>query len=408
MKIEFEITRSHLIACAISAALIMALNVSANDEQPPALSAAAAPALPTTAGRTTLPAAGNAAGSALAPATAPVLPTAVTQQPAAPALPAPPAPETTQPAPAPAVAPVRAPSNEATARTAKPRVKRRISPEAAELASIDVPPLNPVARDALRRSNAWASNEAASVDGATDGRVIFTFGETMPTIVCAPLRVCDVELQPGEKVLGTPNVGDNVRWDISPGHSGSGPDAQTHVIIKPHQAGLDTNLVISTDRRTYHLRLVSDPTNYVSDVAFSYPSDDKKAWDAEIAAVDAKQSDVIATMPPLTADKLNFNFTVKATSGAPEWVPVRVFDDGAHTYIQMPKGMAATEAPVLVLLDDSGHEQLVNYRLRGDYFVIDRVIDKAALEAGVGRSRARVEIRRSVCTKRGFFGSCKN
>ncbi len=392
MKIEFEITRSHLIACAISAALIMALNVSANDEQPPALSAAVAPALPTTAGRAALPTGGNAAGSALAPATAPVLPTAAPQP----------------PVPAPVVAPVPAPSSEPTARAARPRVKRRITPEAAELASIDVPPLNPVARDALRRSNAWASNEAATVDGATDGRVIFTFGETMPTIVCAPLRVCDVELQPGEKVLGTPNVGDNVRWDISPGHSGSGPDAQTHVIIKPHQAGLDTNLVISTDRRTYHLRLVSDPTNYVSDVAFSYPSDDKKAWDAEIAVVDAKQSDVIATMPPLTADKLNFNFTVKATSGAPEWVPIRVFDDGAHTYIQMPKGMAATEAPVLVLLDDSGHEQLVNYRLRGDYFVIDRVIDKAALEAGVGRSRARVDIRRSVCTKRGFFGSCKN
>lgn len=230
----------------------------------------------------------------------------------------------------------------------------------------------------------------------------------MPTIVCAPLRVCDIELQPGEKVIGVPDVGDSVRWGISPAHSGSGADEVTHVIVKPHEAGLDTNLVIATDRRMYHLRLVSSPTNYVSDVAFSYPADDKAAWDATIAANEAKKSDVVATLPKLTADALNFSYSIKDVSGSPKWMPLRVFDDGSHTYIQMPPGMAATEAPVLVLLDKSGDEQLVDYRLRGDYFVVDRIIDRAALEAGVGHSRDRVVIKRVTCVKRGFFGGCKD
>jgi len=392
----------------------MALNVSATDQQPP-LAAASAPVLPMTQPRSA-PAAGTAPSATLTAATAPVLPppTAQAQPAPAPVLPVPtPAPTPAQAQASNATPPalathVRDVRPEATIHPKRKHVARHKTAAAEELASLDVPPLSPVTRDALRRSDAWASNEAATVDGATDGRVIFTFGETMPTIVCAPLRVCDIELQPGEKVLGVPNVGDNVRWDISPSHSGTGADAQTHVIVKPHEVGLDTNMVISTDRRTYHLRLVSDVANYVSDVAFSYPSDDKKAWDAEISAVDAKKSDVVARLPPLSADKLDFNFKITVTAGSPQWKPVRVFDDGAHTYIQMPKDMAATEAPVLVLLDSSGHEQLVNYRLSGDYFVIDRVIDSAALEAGVGRSRDRVDIRRSLCTKRSFFGRCKN
>ncbi len=410
MKIEFEITRTHLAAAVLSAALVLALNASASGDNPQ-MSAAAPPTLPmgqatalASTGQVSTPVVAAPVG--LTPASAPQLPSQSSPQPASiPVLPTASAPA---PAPVAVAAPAVAAPAVATAPTAKPRVKRHIAQQPTAVASLDVPPLSPLVRDELRRSEAWASNEQATVDGAGDGRVIFTFGETMPTIVCAPLRVCDVELQPGEKVLGTPNVGDNVRWDISPGHSGSGADAQTHVILKPHEAGLDTNLVISTDRRTYHLRLVSDPSNYVSDVAFSYPSDDKKAWDAEIAATDAKKTDVVATLPPLSADKLDFNFTVKRSSGSPSWMPVRVFDDGSHTYIQMPAGMDSGEAPVLVLLDDSGKEQLVNYRLRGDYYVIDRVIDRAALEAGVGHSSDRVDIRHVDCSKRGFFGGCKD
>lgn len=420
MIIEIELTRKHLVVAVLAAAITWAISASATDGQTRQLSAATAPVLPM-GPVATVPAAPPAPASAVAlptPATPPALPAAAVAAPAQAAAPAPAPAQAAAPAPAPAPAadtshqPVKvtqAPASERRVRHAPAhRTVRSHKDDLAEILKSDVPPIPASAVDAVRRADAWASNEAATVEGASDGRVVFTFGETMPTIVCAPLRICDIELQPGEKVIGAPNAGDTVRWDITPAKSGTGAAMQWHVVVKPKAAGLDTNLLIATDRRTYHLRLVSDAANYVSTVAFAYPDDQKQAWDAALKDSDAKQANVVATLPAVTADSLNFNYTIKRASGSPGWAPIRAFDDGSHTYIQMPASMASTEAPVLVLLDADGNEQITNARLKGDYYVVDRVIERAALEAGVGRSQERVLIQRMVCTKRSFFGRCKN
>lgn len=89
-----------------------------------------------------------------------------------------------------------------------------------------------------------------------DGSIQFIYGTTLPSVVCAPLYGSDIALQPGE-VIRQVMLGDASRWKVSPGTSGSGENTVAHIVVKPSDAGLSTNLVIHTDRRSYNIRLVS-------------------------------------------------------------------------------------------------------------------------------------------------------
>jgi P-type conjugative transfer protein TrbG len=108
-------------------------------------------------------------------------------------------------------------------------------------------------------------------DGA-DGKVIFLFGETQPSVVCSPLQVCDIELQGGEIVRDV-LVGDTVRWKVEPATSGATGGQAIHLIVKPSEAGLVTSMVVTTSRRTYHIQLKSHPSQYMARVGFEYPED---------------------------------------------------------------------------------------------------------------------------------------
>ena len=77
-----------------------------------------------------------------------------------------------------------------------------------------------------------------------------------------------------EEFEGDPQIGDSVRWNISPAMYGKGDHATPVLVLKPQTSGLDTNLLVTTDRRAYYLRLVSKPTEYVARVAFEYPEHD--------------------------------------------------------------------------------------------------------------------------------------
>ena len=143
------------------------------------------------------------------------------------------------------------------------------------------PTLTPQQRDGLAISQEWLDRSATGmrpVAGA-EGAVVFLFGATEPSIVCAVLHVCDVQLQPGEQVNSI-NVGDSARWLIEPAVSGAGAGESQHLIIKPMDVGLSTSLVVTTDRRTYHIRLISHRTEFMPRVAFQYPDDVAAKWAA--------------------------------------------------------------------------------------------------------------------------------
>jgi len=228
----------------------------------------------------------------------------------------------------------------------------------------------------------------------------------MPVMVCAPLRVCAVELQAGEHLQSQPQIGDSRRWEITPVMSGSGLDQTPLLVVKPIEPGLETDLIIPTDRRTYVVRLVSDPTRFVSRLAFQYPADDRAKWATFQAEQDAARRDAEAVAEQQAKDKQigavpmaenaldNLYFDYKL-SGNAAYRPERVLDDGEHTYLIFPNDGRFRELPTLLLLV-KGKTELVNFRVDGRRYIVDRLFDKAILVVGVGKKQTRVTITRAT------------
>ncbi len=230
----------------------------------------------------------------------------------------------------------------------------------------------------------------------SDGTIRFEFGTSQPSVVCAVLQVCDVELQVGEQVNSI-NLGDSARWLVEPAITGGGATEVQHLIIKPQDVGLETSLVVTTNRRTYHFLLRSHRSQFMPRVAFSYPEDAAAKWEVlRNREVKERREATIAQTGEYMGD-LSFDYTV---SGEARWKPIRVYNDGRKTIIQMAAAMAQTEAPsLLVVRKDGGiftdeETVLVNYRVQGDRYIVDSVFDKAILIAGVGSKQDRVTIQR--------------
>ncbi len=233
-------------------------------------------------------------------------------------------------------------------------------------------------------SNKWRGQRGLVTTGA-DGKVIFLFGETQPSVVCSPLQVCDIELQGGEIVRDV-LVGDTVRWKVEPATSGAAGGQAIHLIVKPSEPGLVTSMVVTTSWRTYHIQLKSHSSQYMARVGFEYPED-----------VSAKLDDINARLEASTipgagvpAEQLNFSYSVSGRAG---WRPTRVYSDGQKTYIQFPRSISGQDAPVL-FVTSGGQNRIVNYRMKNDMMVVDYHIDRAVLVSGVGWKQEKVTIRR--------------
>ncbi|MHB8977493.1 MAG: P-type conjugative transfer protein TrbG [Trichloromonadaceae bacterium] len=260
------------------------------------------------------------------------------------------------------------------------------------------PTLTQQEKAAIAIAEQWKAASAtglAPVSGP-NGSIIFLYGAQQPSIVCAVLQVCDVALQAGE-LVNSIHLGDTARWTIEPAITGSGASEVQHLIIKPLDVGLETSLAVTTNRRTYHFRLRSHRTQYMPQVAFSYPEDAMAKWEKikSREVQDQRERTIPETGEYL--GNLNFDYEV---SGSAAWKPLRVYNDGAKTIIQMPETMAQTEAPTLLVVRKEGglftsdETVMVNYRLQGDRYIVDTVFDKAILIAGVGSSQDRVMIKR--------------
>jgi type IV secretion system protein VirB9 len=247
----------------------------------------------------------------------------------------------------------------------------------------------------------WAGNRDMPARGEA-GSTVFVFGSTLPTIVCAPLFVCDLALEPGEGVNDL-NVGDSVRWKITPASEGSGEGLITHVIIKPTDVGLITNLVLTTSRRTYTIKLVSREKDWMPKVSFNYPDETAALWKAHrdrAARASEIREAAKATAPRFIDDRYRIE------GARPPWRPVRVYTDGVKTIIQFPASVTFGDLPTLVELADDpsfmhidslfngATKTLVNYRFVKDRFEVDKVLSRAVLISGVGTSQLSVTITR--------------
>lgn len=246
---------------------------------------------------------------------------------------------------------------------------------------------------ALTIAREWRNNSDKPRRSA-DGTVIYLFGATLPTLICTPLQVCAIRLQPGETVNDV-HAGDAERWRITPSMIGSGANAITNVIVKPTDSGLTTNLIITTDRRSYTIMLKSARIDWMAAIAFDYPDDLQRVW-ANYKASEGRVAHATTMTTGENTAALDFNF--KVDGDRPKWFPQRVYTDGKKTYIQFPSAHFADEAPVLATIGKdksfwSGPTtQMVNYRLIGDRYVVDEVLQNAVLISGVDKAQTKVTI----------------
>ena len=208
----------------------------------------------------------------------------------------------------------------------------------------------------------------------------------------APGHVTDIALQPGEALSGQGPVaaGDTVRWIIGQTESGAGETRRIHILVKPTRNDLKTNLIINTDRRTYHLELNAQASAYMAGVSWRYPQDELMALEAQAARQAERDAE-----PRMRLEDLNFSYRISGARTA--WRPVRVFDDGRQVILEFDAAIDQATLPPLFLLDPDGGASLVNYRVLGRRLIVDRLFDVAELRLVSGRrtQTVRIEKRRA-------------
>ncbi|MGN8135228.1 P-type conjugative transfer protein TrbG [Paraburkholderia sp. 22099] len=243
------------------------------------------------------------------------------------------------------------------------------------------------AKARVEQANADAS-VAPTRDGYINAIQVWPFSDgALYQVYTSPGRVTVISLQSGEELV-TVAAGDTVQWIVGDTASGSGTGRRVAVMVKPVRAGIMTNLVITTNRRTYLLELTSTAKAWMASVSWEYPKDQMLALQAQAQAADA----VAPAAEGLSLDQLHFRYAI--TGDSPPWKPVRAFDDGQHVYIQFPAGIAQGELPPLFVVGPDGKGELVNYRFRAPYDIVDRLFGAAELRLG-GAKAAVVRIERT-------------
>jgi type IV secretion system protein VirB9 len=240
--------------------------------------------------------------------------------------------------------------------------------------------------DKLPKDRIGEANAAARIEPVKDGYInaiqVYPYTKgALYQVYTAVNQITDIALEAGERLVSV-SAGDTVRWVVGDTTSGEGKEGQVHILVKPIGADLETNLLISTDRRTYHLELRSTDKTYMASVSWTYPASQllalkKQRSEAELAAAAVADTGV-------NINELRFRYRIE---GDAPWKPRQVFDDGSKVYIQFPSGLAQSEAPPLFVIGPDGKPALVNYRVRGTTYIVDRLFAAAELRLGTAPQR---------------------
>ena len=251
-------------------------------------------------------------------------------------------------------------------------------------------PTDPAAR--VNQANAQARVQPVR-DGFINSMQVYPFtAGALYQVYTAVGQITDIALQPGETLVGSGPVaaGDTVRWIIGDTESGTGATKQIHILVKPTRTELMTNLVINTNLRTYHMELRSTEKTYMASVSWQYPQD-------QLIALRRQNAEAQAAQPVASGvDLSRVNFRYEVTGDRAPWRPLRAFDDGKQVFIEFPRGVGQGEMPPLFVVGPEGDtSELVNYRVRGNYMIIDRLFAAAELRFGADKHQKRVRISRT-------------
>lgn len=237
------------------------------------------------------------------------------------------------------------------------------------------PPESPDEKQRVSRAN-FEARVAPTREGYVNAIQVWPFTDgALYQVYAAVGRVTVISLQAGEELV-TVAAGDTVRWIVGDTSSGAGDALRVNVMVKPIRSGLKTNLVVTTNRRTYLVELTSTEKAWMASVSWEYPKDKMLALQRQAQAASA----AAPVESGLTLEKIRFRYAVSGSN--PPWKPLRAFDDGEKVYIQFPQGIALGELPPLFVIGTQGDGQLVNYRFRAPYYIVDRLFGAAELRLG--------------------------
>lgn len=265
------------------------------------------------------------------------------------------------------------------------------------------------------------------------GLVTFAYGSGIPTVVCALLELTDLAFEKGESILSV-QLGDSVRWNIESAISGSANDSVEHLIVKPLEAGLKTSMLITTDRRTYHIRLKSTEADFMPAVVFSYPNslklpskkhygddsylqytsnydsnedhNDYSETNSSLKNYSSVQNvsyeensrpalNVAATYNNST-QRRNYNYSVDGDS---KIIPQNVYDDGKRTFIVMNNPINSSYLPVLqeissesFLFFGEDKTNTINFTYFDNTFVVDGIYSHLRLISKNGEEKQSADV----------------
>ena len=238
--------------------------------------------------------------------------------------------------------------------------------------SVAAEPASPTSR--VARANRKARVQPSRY-GYVNATQVWPFAPgSLYQVYTSPGKVTDIALQEGEQLTSV-SAGDTVRWVIGDTTSGSGETARVHILVKPTRPALRTNLVVNTDRRTYHLELAATLETWMASVSWDYPQD-------RLLAIESSPRAEAGATPTadIPVERLQFRYTISGDK--PPWLPISAFDDGSKVYIQFPAAIAQGELPPVFVVGPGGESQLVNARFRSPYYVVDRLFGAAELRLG--------------------------
>jgi P-type conjugative transfer protein TrbG len=235
-----------------------------------------------------------------------------------------------------------------------------------------------------------------------DGVLHFVSGKGQVFIVTAVDHLTDIALAPGETIFPPLHVGDSASWKFHPANSRTGGKSISHILVKPIDAGLSTNMVIETNKRTISVSLSSRARDYMPLVSLDLPEDE----DADFTNYAARLEKATANQPASTCDQSPVvppqQFTIDGDR--PSWRPIQVYQVstpvGIKTCVDFPSDIGSTSLPALLALADDGGwfsgptKTVVNVRFVNRRFIVDEALSRFVLVDGVGSDQKSIRITR--------------
>lgn len=218
----------------------------------------------------------------------------------------------------------------------------------------------------------WA--EKSPTPAAADARIRFlAYNEFQVYRVVAHYGYAVTVELGADEVIETVSAGDTIAWQIVP--------AGRRLFIKPMEKDAHTNMTVVTTKYTYNFDLDAVETKPKATaqtylIKFRYG---EAAGVMNTGTGNGKSGIARGFVSPSRhASDFNFDYRLK---GDKEVMPTFVFDDGVFTYFQFADRRNKT-LPAIFAVDEDGNESVVNYRMEGEYMVVERVGTTYTLRGG--------------------------